>query len=130
MVRSMEGDSPVIHVNAEVLRDNLEQIRHFGDSMHANKFEMEAQRALVRHAIRYRVAFELHDDHWGRTGFALVALFEEGLATLETGGLRYKFLELSKESWVEGTDPMAQQGGFLYRDPDGKIILKMWTWIS
>jgi hypothetical protein len=61
--------------------------------MHANKFEMEAQRALVRHVIRYRNRdFRLNNDHWNRTGWVLLALFEEGKATMqwETNGFDFR----------------------------------------
>ncbi len=129
-VESGVSPEPVFFTTAQDLLRGLEGARHIGDSSHPNKFELEAQRALLRHAIRNRVEFRLHDDHWGRTGYVLLSLFEEGKATMQINGKTYRFSELTKEDWREGTDPLASHGGFLYRDSAGVVIYKKWTWIS
>lgn len=121
---------PVIHTSAQVLLELLEQTRHIGDSMHPNKFELEAQKALLKHCIRVRAEFRLHDDHWGRTGWALLSLFEQGRATLEYEQKRYQFSDVTKAEWQEGDDPLGMQGGFSYISEDGATIFKTMTWIS
>jgi len=121
---------PVFFVSAQDLLHELEQRRHIGDSGHANRFELEAQKALLRHAIRYRVQFRLHDDHWGATGWALLNLFEEGKATMHLDDRTFQFADVCKEEWRVGTNPLGSRGGFCYRDRTGTIVFKRWTWIS
>jgi hypothetical protein len=98
--------------------------------MHPNKFELEAQRALLRHAIRHRAEFRLQDDHWGRTMWALLKLFEQNEAQIVSGDRCYTIADVEKENWREGTDPMMSHGGILYRDQMGKVIYKTMSWIS
>lgn len=108
----------------------LEETRHIGDSSHPNRLELEAQRAILAHAIRHHVEFRLHDDHWGKTSYAFVVLFEDGKASMESCGTPYQFSDLTKEDWRVGSDPLASHGGFLYRNALGNVIFKMFTWIS
>lgn len=129
-VRSDVNPHPTFFTSAQALLKALEETRHIGDSMHANKYELEAQRALLRHCVRYRTKFRLNDDHWGRTGYALLKLFEEGQATMKIGERAFVFTELTKEEWREGDDPLASHGGFLYRDSSGVLIFKRHTWVS
>ena len=130
LVRSEVPPDPVFFAAAQDLLPELEKTPHIGDSMHANKFELEAQKALLRHVIRYRVNFRLNDDHWGRTGFVLLALFERGKATMQVGQRRFHFTELTKEDWIGSNEPLAGYGGFLYRDSTGNVIYKIGTWRS
>ncbi len=129
-VSSKYSGRTVIHTSAQVLLAELEETRHIGDSMHPNKFELEAQRALLRHFIRVHHDFRLHVDHWGRTGWALLKLFEQGRATLECEQARYQFSDLTKTEWQEGDHPLGMQGGFSYLDENGTIVFKTMTWIS
>jgi hypothetical protein len=121
---------PVFYLSAQDFLRELENSRHIGDSEHANRYELDAQKALLRHAIRYRVSMRLHDDHWGRTGWLLLKLFEGGRASMELGSRRIQFSQLTKEEWREGTEPLASQGGFHYRDAEGTVVFRRWTWIS
>jgi hypothetical protein len=129
-VKSDFNPEPVFSASAQDLLEGLEATRSIGGATHPNKLELEAQRALVRHAIRNHVPFKLHDDHWGRTGYVLIGLFERGKATMEVDGRSYRFSDVTKEDWREGTHPLASQGGFLYRDSAGAVLFKRWTWIS
>lgn len=119
-----------VQTTAQALLAELEKIRHIGDSMHPNKFEMDAQKALLRHAIRHRIEIRLHDDHWGRTMWALLKLFEEGQAQLLLGDSTYGFSDLIKEDWKEGTKPLMSHGGILYRNEMGEVLFKTMSWIS
>jgi hypothetical protein len=92
--------------------------------------ELEGQRARLRRAIRRRAPFKLHDDPFGLTSYAFVKLFEQGRATMKLGGKNFRFSDLTKEDWREGTAPRAFYGGFLYRDSAGAVIFKRGTWIS
>lgn len=96
-VHSEVRPDPVFFAAAQDLLQELEKARHIGDSMHENKFELEAQRALLRHAIRYRVNFRLNDNHWSRTGYVLLNLFEHGKATMQVDQRRFHFTEVTKE---------------------------------
>jgi hypothetical protein len=129
-VHSDVSPTPLFFTSAQDLLEELEKARHIGGPTHANKFELEAQRALARHAIQYRVNLRFNDDHWGRTGYALLTLFEQGKATMQLDNRRFRFSEVSKENWIEGTAPLASYGGFLYRDSEGVVIFKTQTWIS
>ncbi len=129
-VHSEVRPDPVFFAAAQDLLQELEKARHIGDSKHANKFELEAQRALFRHAIRYRVNFRLNDDHWGRTGFVLLSLFEHAKATMQIDQRRFHFTEVTKEDWIGSNEPLAGYGGFLYRDSTGNVIYKIGTWRS
>ncbi len=129
-ISSMFDVNPVIFVVAQDLLPILEETRHIGDSNHPNKFEMEAQRALVKHVIRHNVNFRLNNDHWGRTGWAFVKLFENGKGEIEFSGKRYRFDQLRKEDWQEGHDSLAMQGGFTYSSNDGQILFRTITWNS
>lgn len=124
------GGEVVLETTAQDLLKLLDETRHIGDSSHPNRLELEAQRSLLRHAIRNRVKIRLQDDHWGRTGIALVRLFEDGKATIQSCGNTLQFANLVKENWRFGTNPLGSHGGFLYRDPSGNIVFKTVTWIS
>lgn len=119
-----------ILAEAKALLEVLDQGRHIGDSSHPNKFEMEAQKALLRYFIRVQHDFRLHNDHWGRTGWALLSLFEQDKATIELGQHRYRFSEVTKVEWEEGDDPLGMEGGFSYITSEGETIFKTTTWIS
>ncbi|HEY1123166.1 MAG TPA: hypothetical protein VGE67_16250 [Haloferula sp.] len=130
-VESDTGSPVTFHASAQDLLEALDKIGHVGDSTHPNKLEVEAQKGLLHHVIRYRNRdFQLHDDHWGRTGYALINLFESHKATIEVEGKRHTFADLTKEEWKEGTDSLAMHGGFLYRDASGTVIYKRGTWRS
>jgi hypothetical protein len=129
-VSSLVGPAPLFIVSAQKLLAVLEETRHIGDSVHPNRLELEAQRALLRHAIRHRAKFHLRDDHWGRTGFALLKMFEAGDAEIEVGGKRFRFENLTKVDWREGTHPLASHGGFEYHAFSGEMIFKITTWVS
>jgi len=130
-VKSDTGPDVTFHASAQDLLEALTKIGHVGDSSHANKLEVEAQKGLLNHAIRYRCrGFQLHDDHWGRTGYALLNLFEAHKATIQVEGKRLTFAEVTREDWKEGTDSLAMHGGHLYRDASGAVIYKRGTWRS
>ena len=130
-VRGYRTSRVTFYASAQDLLEVLDQTRHFGDSSHPNKFELEAQRALLRHVVRHRVdGFALHDDHWGRTSSVLERLFEQNKAYMEADGKRFTFAELTKEEWSDVTAPLAGEGGFLYRDARGTVIFKQMTWVS
>ncbi|MGJ8640576.1 MAG: hypothetical protein ACSHYA_14400 [Opitutaceae bacterium] len=120
----------VIRMKARNFQPVIEKVKHIGDSGHANKVEMEAQRALVAHAIRHGVNFELYNDHWGRTGYSLIDQFEKGNAWIEQEEQKIYFSELKKEKWSERDHPMAKHGGFLYKNAQGDVIFKKHTWLS
>lgn len=126
----MLSPRPVLITTAQQLLAALENTRHFGDSKHPNRLELEAQRALLRHSIRHRAEFRLNDDHWGCTGGVLLKLFENGDATMQVGDATYAFRDLTKAEWQEGTHPLASEGGFEYRTADRHIIFKTMTWVS
>lgn len=129
-VSSMVPPNPVIFTTAQALLAVLDETGHIGDSKHPNKYELEAQRALLRHAIRHRAVFRLKDDHWGRTGWALLDLFERGEGHMELDGITYKFESVKKTEWKEGDDALAMQGGFTYSTEDGRLLFKAMTWVS
>jgi hypothetical protein len=129
-VSSSLGTDVLFITCAQDLLTILEGTRHIGDSSHPNKVELDAQRALLRHAIRHRVDFHLHDDHWGRTGFALVRMFEDGSATLRVDGKDYHWADVIKEEWSDVRGPLVGEGGFLYRDLAETMIYKTMTWVS
>ncbi len=120
----------LIITEARSLLEVLDHTRHVGDSSHPNNFEMEAQRALLRHFIRVHHDFRLHDDHWGRTGWALLNLFEQGKATIEVEQKKYLFSDVTKAEWQEGDHPLGMEGGFSYVSSDGTTIFKTMSWIS
>ena len=122
--------SITVVTTAQKLLKVLDETRHIGDSKHPNKFELEAQRALLRHAIRNRAEFRLNDDHWGRTKWALLTIFDEGEAEFECGDARYKISDVKKEDWREGDEPMMSHGGILYRNSSGDVIYKTMSWVS
>lgn len=129
-VRSDVNPEPLFSALAQDILVGLEAAQPIGDASHPNTLELEAQRALVRHAIRHGVPFKLHDDHWRRTGYVLVELFDRGKATMEVEGKRFRVSDVTKEDWREGTHPMRSCGGFLYRDSSGIVLFKRWTWKS
>lgn len=129
-VRSDVRPDPVFFAKAQDVLQRLDAVRHTGDSMHPTKFELEAQKALLRHAIQYGVTFQLNDDHWGRTGYLLLTLFEVGKASMEIDGKRFHFAELIKEDWWVSDEQLGGHGGFLYRDSDGNVIYKRGTRIG
>jgi len=130
-VSHQAGPPVTFRTTTQDLLEALNQTRHFGDSSHPNKFELEAQRALLRHVVRHRVnSFALHDDHWGRTSGVLERLFEQNKASMEADGKRFTFAELTKEEWSDVIHPLAGEGGFLYRDASGTVIFKQMTWVS
>jgi hypothetical protein len=124
------GPEPVLFTSAQDLLKQLEATRHFGDSTHPNRLELDAQKALLRHAIRHLVNFRLNDDHWARTSFALLDLFEQGKAIMQIETTKFTFSDICKEEWQDVVGPLCGCGGFLYRDPTGKVICKIQTWIS
>ena len=127
-IYSDSGEALEVILPANVLLEKLATTRHIGDSEHANRYELEAQRALVRHAIRYRVSWTLRDDHWHRTSYACLELFERGQASLLVADRSFSFHEVRKEEWREGTGSLASHGGFLYRDSAGAVLFKRSTW--
>lgn len=129
-ISSMLRSDVVVSALAQDLLAMLEETRHIGDSKHPNKLELEAQKGLLRHCIRVKVGFRLHDDHWGRTGWALLRLFEQGKASLGVDDFSFQFSEMVKEEWQEGDDSLAMQGGFSYKTSDGDAVFKVMTWHS
>ena len=130
-VGSLVDPASVFHIPALALLQGLEKTSHVGGSEHPNRYELEAQRALVRHVAEVpRTSIRLHDDNWQRTGFVVLDLFENGEGTLEVRGRKYAYAELRKEEWQEGAGPLANHGGFLYRTSTGDIIFKIKTWVS
>lgn len=125
-ISSLLDPQPILFALAQDVSARLEVTRHFGGSKHANKFEMEAQRALLRHCLRYRVSFRLNNDHWGTTGSVFVTLFEEGKAEMEVAGVRYRYSQLKKQEWKEGDHPLAMEGGFSYL-LEGREICRVMT---
>jgi len=130
-VSSLVDPDPTFHVLASALLKGLEKTRHIGDAKHPNRFELDAQRALVRHVTENpRSSIRFHDDNWQRTGFVILDLFEQGEGKLEARGRKYAFAELRKEDWREEPGPLAGHGGFLYRTETGDVIFKIQTWVS
>lgn len=130
VVDSSLPENPQFRLNPEDLLSELESTRHIGNSSHPNKFELEAQKALLRHAIRHRLDWKINDDHWGRTGYAILRLFELGRATMLYGGAEYQFRDIVKEEWRNVSGPLCGEGGFLYRTKDGTEIFRIMTWVS
>ena len=93
-----------------------------------SKFELEAQKALVEHALRHGVNFKLHNDHSNLTMGAFMELFEEDHAAVEINGQRHLFADLVKEEWSDESSSLRNEGGFLYRDASGRVIFKYSTW--
>ena len=131
-IRSMVEPGPLVSATAQHLLEALAKTKPVGDASHPNHQELEAQRALLRHAITKRPRnFRLHDDHWHRTGHALLRLFEEGRATMLLHDHRYLFPDVVKAEWQEeGTDSLAVHGGFTYSAKDGTLLFKTVTWHS
>ncbi|WP_265594276.1 hypothetical protein [Haloferula sp. BvORR071] len=133
VVESLHGSTPRFFATPEDLIGALEKVGSIGGDDHPNRYEVEAQLALLRHVIRVRNRnFCLNNDHWNRTGWALLTLFEQGQADFqaEAIGPRYRFADLTKENWTRGTEPLAQQGGFSYRTADGMLVFSISTWRS
>ena len=122
--------SPTFVLECQELLNLLETTRHMGDSSHPNRIELEAQRALLRHAIRHKIDWRLNDDHWGRTGYAILSLFERGKATMRYEGSQYSFADILKDEWSDVHGPLCGTGGFLYRTPVGVTLFKISTWVS
>ena len=122
-----EHDQPwaIFVASAHNVLKELEQVRHIGDANHPTNFELEAQKALVRHAIRHHHGIRLNDDHWGYTGKLFLKLFEEGRAAMRGRSRTFRFGDLIKETWQEGF-----HGGFLYRDLEGVVVYKRFSWIA
>lgn len=129
-LHSDSGEALELNLPAGVLLEKLNSIPHVGGAEHANRYELEAQRALIRHALQHRLPWTLRDDHWGRTGYACLELFEQNQGTLVVADRSFAFAELRKEDWREGTASRASRGGFLYRDAAGVVLFKRRTWIS
>ena len=121
---------PEFRLLAQDLLSALETTPHVGDLSHPNRYELEAQRALLRHAIMHHVDWRLNDDHWGKTGFAILSLFEQGHATMNFNGSFYKFKYLVKKNWSDISGPRAGEGGFLYCTQNAEVIFKIMTWVS
>jgi len=129
-IDSMVEPPPILITTAQQLLAALEKTTPIGDSRHPNRLELETQRALLRHAIRHRAVFRLNDDHWGRTKYAALALFEAGEAEMEIGDSCYRFKDLTKIDWQEVDGPLCGEGGFEYRNSEGVVIFKAMTWVS
>jgi hypothetical protein len=108
----------------------LEKTKHTGGADHPNRLELEAQRALIRHAIENKLNRRLNDDLWHETSGAAAQLFEMGVGLLLTPDQAFKFSDLKKKKWTEGTEPLMQRGGFLYKTSDGTEIYSRLTWMS
>ena len=91
---------------------------------------MEAQKALLTHAIKHKIDWHLRDDHWGRTGYAILSLFEAGTGLMRYDDQEHDFSSLTKQVWSDVHGPLCGTGGFHYRDPADKIIFKISTWVS
>jgi hypothetical protein len=126
----MISPRPVLITTAQQLLAALEDTRHFGDSKHPNRLELETQRALLRHAIRFRAEFRLNDDHWGRTSGVLLRLFESGDAMMQVGDATHAFRDLTKVEWSDVVGPLVGEGGFEYRTASSQTIFKTMTWVS
>lgn len=122
--------NPTFRIPPQELLTELENTRWIGDSSHPNKFELEAQRALLRHAIRHHLDWRLNDDHWGRTGFAILRLFEKGHGTMLIDGNEYQFVDIVKDEWSDVQGPLCGEGGFSYRTKDGTELFRIMTWVS
>ena len=131
-IRSLVEPRPLITTTAQHLLEALARTKPVGDASHPNHQELEAQRALLRHAIVNRPRnFRLHDDHWHRTGSALLDLFEKGRATMLLHDHRYLCSDIVKSEWQdEGTDSLNMHGGFTYSSKDGTLLFKICTWRS
>ncbi|PHS02858.1 MAG: hypothetical protein COA78_20165 [Blastopirellula sp.] len=129
-ISSIDTDPITIEIIAREFQPIINKAGNVGGKHHANYHEMEAQKALVKHCVVYGVDIELYDDHWGRTGYALIEEFEKGNAWIRNGEHKIYFKELIKEEWKEGNHFLAMQGGILYKDSSGNIIFKKLTWLS
>lgn len=130
VVDSLAYPDPTFHTTAQVLLDELENTAHSGDDEHPNRYEMEAQRALLRHAISQCAVIQLHEDHWDKTKWALVELFEKGEAEIEQEGRRYSFSDIEKEKWAVHGNAKTQRGGIQYKNKEGENIFVAMTWMS
>lgn len=130
VLKSFDESEVLVTATAQDLLKELESMGPVGGEEHANHFEMEAQRALLRHSLQYRVSFRLNDDHWHRTHFALLNLFDVGKATMLVSGVSLRVTELTKEEWRVGTEALASHGGSLYRTLNGEVVFKWGTWRS
>jgi hypothetical protein len=119
----------IVCTGAKDLLERLEKAGHIGNSSHPNKAELEAHKVLLRHTVRYGNEFQIHDDQWNRTCFAVLQLFDEQKAMLHTGGVHYSFADLMKEEWQE-SEPSGSWGGILYREMAGNVVLKRQTWLT
>ena len=133
---SVRVDDVVFRVRGQDLLPALEQIGPIGGEPqpgrpdHPNRYEMAALIALVRHALHHKIDWTLNCDHWNRAGYACYKLFEDRQAVLVTPSREYEFDHIQKTDWIEGTEPLAQRGGFAYLDENGAEIYRRWTWIS
>ena len=108
----------------------LEAASGMGGPTHPNKAELEAQRALIRHAISIPLNRKLHDDLWNTTSEVAARLFEAGTGTLLTPDVEYRFDEINRTCWEAGGDPFMRRGGYVYSTRDGQEILRRQTWLS
>jgi hypothetical protein len=123
-------DEVAFRVRAEDFLSEIEAVGPTGGETHPNRVEIAAQTALVRHAIRHRIDWELHNDHWNRAGYACCKLFDRGQAVLIVGQQEFTTEHTSRHDWREGTDPMMSRGGFSYLDSEGHELYRRQTWMS
>ncbi|WP_037200969.1 hypothetical protein [Rhodopirellula baltica] len=115
---------------APAFQKTLKKTKPTGGTKHPNYLELEAQKALVAHALHHKINFVIHDDLWGRTTMAATKLLEQGVGQLLTPDYEYEYSQIRREEWVEGTEPLMQRGGFSYLNDAGVELYRRWTWMS
>lgn len=130
-IAGLEGTSLCLVSDALDFLPKIVEAMPVGSAEHPNGYELAAQRALVRHCIQHRQSLVLCNDHWNRTGWAFLELFEIGKAYAKTPEeAKILFCDLKREEWqTVGSQefPASLMSGFQYFRSDGKVIFKMLT---
>jgi hypothetical protein len=107
----------------------LEGAKGIGGPNHPNAVELEAQRALIRHAISILINRKLNDDLWQTTSEVAARVFEGGIGVVLSSDGEFRFADINRTRWEIGSGLMAS-GGFAYVTTDGREIYRRQTWMS
>ncbi len=118
----LDSEGITFAIPAEPLLAALETTKGIGGPGHPNAVELEAQRALIRHALSVPVNRKLNDDHWGRTSEVAGRLFESGIGKILTADAEFRFTDIKRRLWRAGREPQMSRGGYVYLTADGREI--------
>ena len=81
-------------IPAPAFQKKLKKTKPTGGTKHPNHLELQAQRALVAHALHHKINFVINDDLWGRTTMAATDLLEQGVGLLLTPDCEYEYSQI------------------------------------